>query len=1606
MVPGAELSDGETFTIDGVPFEIDMGYTLVVPSGAAMQDGRTLRIYDGGSRDITFEFDSTGTLVDPSRVAIPINNAMTPDEVATAMQQAILGAFLPSFRVVADGNRINIPDAVSVNVSGALQVTGAPGTVGRPVAIDSGMLATQVRDVVQQALADEFAGGVAEAFMTHHEVVRVIGHTVTNPGPFGLTDSLPYDTSGDFFSNLRGQDNRWEGIYLDDFIIGFAEHGEMATNPATNNGFMENPEMLPNQILAGDYQLEIRQSEKYGESYDLPRQLLLVRSFDTNDRLSQSFSLIAPPANEVSDGQTFTLSDGDNTLTFEFDDVSLNNGVTPGNVEINYNPMMFDFTTGDMRPQTAIEMAERIRDAINSTASQAVLDITAALADGATSSTAFTSSSVVNLFGNVDANVIQSSLRVTGTTTDANQLRDAILGDAFAPVGNATFVGGPTSAGFFDGGGPSIGISSGIVLTSGDANLVQGPNSSDGSTAVASGIGDVDLDTYFAPLVTEDTSSLEFSFMVDSPGDLYFEFVFSSEEYNEFVDSIFNDVFGFFVDGENIGFVPGTFDPVTINTVNGGNPYGTGGVNEEYYNNNDRDDGGLYLKSFGHDGFTDVFVARKDDLPVGVHTIKLAISDVGDMLLDSAVFIRAFNATGPDPRTALGGITYNDKGDSNLERDQGQVIIHSNTISHSANYGIVVDAAARDAEEKSHAGPVRVTQKVNDLNLVPGVVITNNLITRNSNGGIRFSGDENLGTVADGPVPFGRVINNTIYGGGIGILVENNASPTLLNNIVADNNVGLSIDATSSSTVVGGTLFAGPGTPSANGNVGDFPIFVSASDTLFVNKDLDNFYLAPNSKAIDSSVDSVQDRTSMVTVRQPLGIADSPILAPDIDLFGQSRVDDPSVASPSGLGGNVFKDRGAIDRSDFAGPSASLINPRDNDAQAIDEDPRATFVAVRDQTLFGFSIQLIDGIAPSDQSNGSGPDRNTVNAQSVSVLKDGEPLEEGVDYLFGYDATSGIIRLTPLAGIWEPDYTYEIQLLNIDTLVITAPGGQSIIDGTPFMVTDDQGSSVTFEFDSGYGLQVPANGGADFVDGETFSITQGTLTKTFEFDSNGVSRPANVKVAFTATDTPDQIGDALAAAIRGAGLGLNATSWLGGFVHVGGDVDTTINTTSSALTLSGLPGVTDGNEPVLYVPNVDFTNQDVAMVIADAINASTLEITAEARLGDVVMVGAQSVTGLVTAPVGAIRDLAGNILKPNRNDGSTAFTISLGAGRDWGDAPSQYPVLKQDNGASHEIVEGFHLGATIFATSDGEPSVDANLDIGDDGVAFSTLTAGYANTISVTATGITADRLGFLDAWIDFNNDGDFNDAGEKVFSSQPLAEGQNNLVLDSRTLDNGIPVDAVGARYARFRLSSTGGLSPSGSASDGEVEDYRITIGGNPWHNYDNPMSTNGDAVVSPIDVLLVITMLNNLTDYGIPDGHLPNPPLPDFAPPPYYDVNGDGYVSPIDALLVIDYLNRGPAEGEGEGEAGGGFGIAATGGARAADRSGARREPAWRFIARGSGIERSGDHHGTVLGGARYRGVGAAADRLGCRSLCSGAAEPDTGQQFPWGGPGRRAQ
>ncbi len=168
---------------------------------------------------------------------------------------------------------------------------------------------------------------------------------------------------------------------------------------------------------------------------------------------------------------------------------------------------------------------------------------------------------------------------------------------------------------------------------------------------------------------------------------------------------------------------------------------------------------------------------------------------------------------------------------------------------------------------------------------------------------------------------------------------------------------------------------------------------------------------------------------------------------------------------------------------------------------------------------------------------------------------------------------------------------------------------------------------------------------------------------------------------------------------------------------------------------------------------------------------------------------------------------------------------------DFGDAPDtgpgtgalDYRTTLADDGARHAI-SGPRLGLNIDSEVDGLQSANAQGDDSsgtpddEDGVTFSSLLASGTGTASVTVTGTS----GEVDGWIDFNADGDFNDQGEQIIFSQAVTNGT------TQNFNFPIPTGAiVGTTFSRIRVSSAGGLSPFGLASDGEVEDHRVQIQG-----------------------------------------------------------------------------------------------------------------------------------------------------------------------------------
>jgi hypothetical protein len=234
------------------------------------------------------------------------------------------------------------------------------------------------------------------------------------------------------------------------------------------------------------------------------------------------------------------------------------------------------------------------------------------------------------------------------TTQTAAALVQLLLGPGVTAT-NVVLTGTPAAAGSFTGGLGSVGLIDGVVLSSGHVASVLGPNALDYTSTDNLRPGDAALNA-LTTSATHDACVLEFDFTVANSDQISFQYVFSSEEYNEWVNTSYNDVFGFFLNGQNIALLPSGAS-VAINNVNCGNPYnaGAGGNCGLYVNNRCVDLPGGSFPCAGAvdtemDGMTVVLTAS-GTLQPGVNHIRLAIADAGDSIYDSNVFIRGGSFT-------------------------------------------------------------------------------------------------------------------------------------------------------------------------------------------------------------------------------------------------------------------------------------------------------------------------------------------------------------------------------------------------------------------------------------------------------------------------------------------------------------------------------------------------------------------------------------------------------------------------------------------------------------------------------------------------------------------------------------------------------------------------------------------------------------------------------------------------------------------------------------------------------------------------------------------------------------------------------------------------
>lgn len=247
----------------------------------------------------------------------------------------------------------------------------------------------------------------------------------------------------------------------------------------------------------------------------------------------------------------------------------------------------------------------------------------------------------------VNKNQAEAVIQVANNLTAEDLIKGVLIGNNCSIDMNITKHGQNIQFGTFANGQSSVGFDSGIIISTGHINNAPGPNNSGGKgTNVPGDNTDTDL-SKLSKVATHDAAVIEFDF-TPVTDQISFEYVFASEEYCEFVNDDYNDIFGFFISGPgingtmNIARVPGSGDVVSIDNINHLK-------NSIFFNPNSGTCNGYTNKSdIQFDGFTKPLIAMATVIPCETYHIKLAIADVGDGIYDSAVFLKAGSFSASD----------------------------------------------------------------------------------------------------------------------------------------------------------------------------------------------------------------------------------------------------------------------------------------------------------------------------------------------------------------------------------------------------------------------------------------------------------------------------------------------------------------------------------------------------------------------------------------------------------------------------------------------------------------------------------------------------------------------------------------------------------------------------------------------------------------------------------------------------------------------------------------------------------------------------------------------------------------------------------------------
>ncbi len=242
---------------------------------------------------------------------------------------------------------------------------------------------------------------------------------------------------------------------------------------------------------------------------------------------------------------------------------------------------------------------------------------------------------------------LYAQLQTNNSLNPQGLVQNVLLGNGVT-VSNVSYNGSPAAIAQFTAANTTLGINSGIVLTTGttlpNGDGPHGPNDTPGA-GVDNNMGGFNLlSQAIQGTQTYNAAILEFDF-VPYADTVRFKYVFGSDEYPEFAppnNTTYNDVFGFFISGpgitgfQNIALLPNGA-VVSINNVNTiTNPF--------YFVNNGDGNTAPYNQSpqyIQYDGFTKVLEAVSKVQCGQTYHLIIAIADVGDGQWDSGIFLEA-----------------------------------------------------------------------------------------------------------------------------------------------------------------------------------------------------------------------------------------------------------------------------------------------------------------------------------------------------------------------------------------------------------------------------------------------------------------------------------------------------------------------------------------------------------------------------------------------------------------------------------------------------------------------------------------------------------------------------------------------------------------------------------------------------------------------------------------------------------------------------------------------------------------------------------------------------------------------------------------------------